>query len=393
LQPVSFEIDIKENASPVLTPAVVKRLESWKSPSPTKEDIENRMVAANLLREANLSAPVAKNNARFEKVNQNKVVLGETMRKALEEKKSEMSDKMVAATKKVENLTKTKVEKVAGHNSKVFSAKETVDHANALKASELVDTHVRKMEIATANFENVMAQKVLTAAEHNEGVKEKHVGVLSGEELRSAELAKVNDAKMSNAINTKQSIITEKVMTVGQNTRDKSERGKQALAAQQAKADAIKETLTVKIKSASAKRDDIIKEKVAKSAVKKVSPKSTSPKVDPIALNEKMEDAAARREALLMMRSEQAGLKNERVKEVSNNVKNSPVKRAYGTPGKKLHKEDDVVGVGLSAAEAIEPEVAEEDCTEQESEPAEVEETNPADMSTQSDVGGGCVVG
>jgi len=135
-----------QNASPVLTPAVVKRLESWKSPSPTKEDIENRMVAANLLREvrrrrlersdskrfipppyitttfyssfhfspsqANLSAPVAKNNARFEKVNQNKVVLGETMRKALEEKKSEMSDKMVAATKKVENLTKTKVEKV-----------------------------------------------------------------------------------------------------------------------------------------------------------------------------------------------------------------------------------------------------------------------------------------
>ena len=80
----------------------------------------------------------------------------------------------------------------------------------------------------------------------------------------------MNDAKMSNAINTKQSIITEKVMTVGQNTRDKSERGKQALAAQQAKADAIKETLTVKIKSASAKRDDIIKEKVAKSAVKKV---------------------------------------------------------------------------------------------------------------------------
>ena len=55
---------------------------------------------------------MAKNNARFEKVNQNKVVLGETMRKALEEKKSEMSDKMVAATKKVENLTKTKVEKV-----------------------------------------------------------------------------------------------------------------------------------------------------------------------------------------------------------------------------------------------------------------------------------------
>ena len=53
-----------------------------------------------------------------------------------------------------------------------------------MKASELVDTRVRKMEIATANFENVMAQKVLTAAEHNEGVKEKHVGVLSGEEVR-----------------------------------------------------------------------------------------------------------------------------------------------------------------------------------------------------------------
>jgi hypothetical protein len=98
--------------SPASTPAVKSRLESWKSPSPTKEDIENRMDAANQLREMNLSAPVAKNNARFEKVNQNKVVLGETMKKALEEKRVEINGRLTAATKKVENMVKCKVEKV-----------------------------------------------------------------------------------------------------------------------------------------------------------------------------------------------------------------------------------------------------------------------------------------
>ena len=227
-----------------------------------------------------------------------------------------------------------------------------------MKTSQLLDSHVRKLEVATANHENVMAKKILSAAEHNEGVKVKHVRVLSGEELRAQELALANNAKMSNAINSKQNMITEKVMTVGQTTRDKGERGKQALAAQQAKAEALKENLTVKIERADAKRDELIKEKVLKSAVKKISPKATSPKVDAAALEEKMEDAAARREALLMMRSEQCGLKNSKAKQVCDEVKKSPQKqRAYGTPGKKLHKDSDIVG--FSAAEAVEPEEVE----------------------------------
>mmetsp|Transcript_5054 Transcript_5054/g.10092 ORF Transcript_5054/g.10092 Transcript_5054/m.10092 type:complete len:401 (+) Transcript_5054:44-1246(+) len=368
--PVSFDVAL-EKTSPTSTPAVAKRLESWRSPSPTKQDIENRMSAANELRELNLNAPVVKNNARFEKVNQNKVVLGETMRKALEEKRVEIDGKLTAAKAKVENLTKVKVEKVADHNSKVLSAKETVTHSNSMKTSQLLDSHVRKQEVASANFENVIAKKILHAAEHNEDVKVKHVKVLSGEELRVSELAKSNNVKMSNAINTKQNIITEKVMNVGQNTRNKSERGKQALAAQQAKAEAIKENLTVKIERADAKRDELIKEKVLKSAVKKVSPKATSPKVDAAALEEKMEDAAARREALLMMRAEQCGANNVRVKEVSDQMKKSP-KKAYGTPGKKLHKEDDVIA--FSAASTVEPEAVEVDV-----------KAEPAESTTKTD--------
>ncbi|GMH56828.1 hypothetical protein TrRE_jg10461 [Triparma retinervis] len=383
--------------SPSSTPAVKSRLESWKSPSPTKEDIENRMDAANQLREMNLSAPVAKNNARFEKVNQNKVVLGETMRKALEDKRVEIDGRLTAASKKVENMVKCRVEKVADHNSKVLCTKETVTHANSMKTSQLLDSHVRKLEVATANHENVMAKKILTAAEHNEGVKVKHVRVLSGEELRAHELAKANDVKMTNAINSKQNMITEKVMAVGQTTRNKGERGKQALAAQQAKAEALKENLTVKIERADAKRDEIIKEKVLKSAVKKVSPKATSsPKADAEALQERMEDAAARREALLMMRSEQCGVKNSKVKQVSDEVKKSPQKKKYGTPGKKLHKENDIVG--FSAAEAVEPEEVEVQVEVEEAgeETDGVEADDANNISVESEdgtVGGGnCVV-
>ena len=115
--PVYFPY-LSQPASPT-KPAVQARLEGWKSPSPTKENIENRLASANEARSAHLTAPIEKNNRRFEKVQVNKSILGENEKMTLGQKKEEICNKLETAEKKVESMTKERVEKVAGHNIKV----------------------------------------------------------------------------------------------------------------------------------------------------------------------------------------------------------------------------------------------------------------------------------
>jgi hypothetical protein len=436
--PVAFDVDIEKKVlSPSQKPNVIARLESWKSPEASKDDIENKINAANSRREENLTGKVEKITERLTKVATNQNVLQSTHEQELSSKAKALAEKMSTASTNYDTTISNKVSKVATHNAKVSEAKtevfstttqkaaelaSTIDqklnvastkHQNTVasivskvathnakvseaktevfstttqKAAELASAIDQKQTVAATNYEQNVASVIMKTSTHNDEVKRAHVRVMSAEDEKTNSISSTTAAKIENATAARQSMITNKVMTVGQQTREKAERGKQAMAVKNERRVQIQTNLDAKTEAAVAKKDAILQEKVQKSATKKRSPTNNTISAEDITA--KLDDAAARREVLLMQRSEAAGHKNEKVKEVSNLVKkgDTPTRRV-ATPSKKFHTEEEPLPTGESLVEDF---GHEEDHVE---EHEEEEENNEVNESVSSDVGGGgCVI-
>ena len=297
--------------------------------------------------------------------------------------KENFEKKMNAAEKQVETITKEKVGKVADHNSKVATAKQSVSQMEIAKQEDLKEDLKKKMEVASSNFEHNMAEKILKSAVHNDEVKVKHVRVRSEEQMKKDELASTLNDKMAKASQAKHAMITDTVMKAGHATREKMEKGKQAMAATEARAAELENALAAKMGQVTTKREEIIKEKIQKSAVKKVSPKSaTSPRHTATSLNAKLDDAAARRDSLLMQRAEQCAHATRESTEKGKQAMSTPG-RSRETQPKKLHSESDVISPPVALA--FEEEVAKEEVAK--SEPTVMDNQEKAEKEK-----GGCVI-
>ncbi|GMH69415.1 hypothetical protein TL16_g10890 [Triparma laevis f. inornata] len=432
--PVAFDVEIERKAlSPSQKPNVIARLESWKSPETSKDDVENRINAANTRRDTALTGKVEKITERLTKVATNQNVLQSTHEQTLSAQAEALAKKLSTASTNHENTIATKVSKVASHNAKVSEAKtevfsthdqKTAELASTIdqklstastnyeqtittkvskvashnakvseaktevfsthdqKTAELASTIDQKLNVAATNYEQNMAEKIMKTSTHNDEVKRAHTLVMSAEDEKTNKVMFTTASKIENATAARQALITDKVMAVGQQTREKSERGKQATAAKNERRVQIQTNLEAKTTAAVAKKDAILMERVQKSATKKRSPTNTGISADDITA--KLDDAAARRDVLLMQRSEAAGHKNEKVKEVSNLVKrgDTPTRRV-ATPSKKFHSEEEPLPTGGES-------LVEDFGHEEEEEVAENDEVNE---SVNSDVGGGgCVI-
>jgi len=369
LEPWQMTVDIDRRPLSPRQTELMTRLGSWKSPSPTKENIENRLNEANMKRNDLMASKTSAIKSRQEKASTNISTLRNLESTALADKSASIAQKLEKATDKYEEQMKHKVDKVAGHNSKIEKVKTEVFDSTTKRSEELASAIDQKLSIATDNYSERMASKVskvaghnskiskakadvfeettkkseelanaidqklvlaatkheqnvasviMKTSTHNDEVKRAHVRVLSSNDSKASSLEATTAAKLQSAAEARQSLITSKVMSVGQQTRDKQERGKQALASKADRSAKIQNDLESKISAAAANKTAILQEKAAKSSAKKRSPRGdTSParKSEDIAV--RLDSAAARRETLLMQRSEACGHRNERVREVS----------------------------------------------------------------------------
>ena len=128
----------------------------------------------------------------------------------------------------------------------------------------------------------------MKTSNHNDSVKLAHVRVVENNDSKVANLEAATAVKLQNAAEARQTLITEKVratnlaathtsgvsnsslrsscswqvMSVGQQTRNKQERGKLALASKAEKAVRIQTEVDEKIEKATANKNAILKEKV-----------------------------------------------------------------------------------------------------------------------------------
>ena len=226
----------------------------------------------------------------------------------------------------------------------------------------------QKQERALQNANSITQEKVIRLAKHNENVQMKNALVHSEcDNIKQTNLDLLT-AKMAVA-STRHDQEIQKVVSRA-NVGDKLERGSAALARYAAKAKEIEGLQHSKMALATERREKKIEEVVAKASVKKTSPlRAAKPTTTTSDINEKIEEATVRREILLAQRSEQAGLHNEKVKEI---IKiSTPVKPP--SP-RKMHHENELLVPSDAATEAA-------TATDESVSEVEVSEAEPANIS------------
>jgi len=367
LQPVSFEVDVKSSTSPTAKkPAVASRLESWQSPAVSIVDIENRLDSANASR-LNIQENQAKKiTTRIEKASAKKIRMNQEYEKAVSTLAQNSEAKMSKAVQSKETMINQTVSKTSQHNAKVATSMNKHLSAEANATAKLANSTATKLGIAGSNHNATMAKKILTASLHNDRVKQAHAGVLAEQHKKMSELSQNIQEKMTISTENKNAILEQKSASAA--PRSPSKKNDDEIAAAAATSELAEKT-RVKMEGATIRREAFLNDRISSATKKSRSPTSNNNNQDQLPTTSvsdieiRLEEAASRRELLLVAKQEQAAFHNNAV---ATSAKAASPNKKLNKP-RELHSDNDPIPEECSTPR-VQKEISEEDVEEHEKE-------------------------
>jgi len=209
------------------------------------------------------------------------------------------------AAEKVSTTTSNYVNRLQAHNAIVTKASDIVQREAFLNSKILAVESSQKQSAAASLAQSQLAATVARANAHNEDVKVKHATAMSNIDGRVANIQESSMTRQNKAEENKKAILTSILMSVGASTREKAERGMQAIAQKEHEVSRLAEDINLKQFAAEENRSAILAQRSTKKAARSPTQKQSPPKdVQSIAF--RLEEAQARRDMLLAQRAAKA---------------------------------------------------------------------------------------
>ena len=289
---------------------------------PTLESIEGRILKSSSSRLNVLAEKVGAAKDHSEKISKASAALKVRDQFEGSKKESEMTARFQQAVASHDKLISSVAERARSHNENVLFLVQEVAEQKAAHARRLESSLKVKATQASLKHDIHISRIAMLGEQHSADVVKKVGAVKEKEETVSAGIKSESEERELAVTERRESILSQIVADSAEHVREAMERSADVARAREEALRAAADAGEERASAATAKRQELLNDKVDKAAKtprkarvsheeglgeegsENVSPGESTPRSTPAS---KLEEAAARREALLSIRSEQAG--------------------------------------------------------------------------------------